>query len=355
MKIIRWLLRHSFLILLIVAVIYGYMFWGNLVGEDTPAGKAISYLSNEFEGVSEFVSATKSKQEKLSQQNSSESGLSEAEPSKAESSDAHEAIPEDDVMAEIEPVSSGTETQLTETQAAEKVVEKSVEKNKFTAPVDGSRRADNAAIEITSESKSENIQENGNVESQVSISHNQNQGHNNTRVKQNTAGVIETTAEPFEDVVATNAQSRSVESNTQATINAVHEETFVSAKIEKQLDNVDRHGRVINPSQQADGIRASWIAARKSFYQRDYVLSEKMYQDVIDNTEDSYDAYGELGNVYLYQRKKEQAAAAYYEAATILVRKGQAIRARSLVGLLHSLDKSKADKLQKLIDDSYQL
>ena len=66
MKIIRWLLSHSFLILLIVVVIYGYMFWGNLFGKETPAGKAIAYLSSEFVEVEEFVNAVKAKQAQLS-------------------------------------------------------------------------------------------------------------------------------------------------------------------------------------------------------------------------------------------------------------------------------------------------
>ena len=66
MKIIRWFLSHFFLILLIVAVIYGYMFWGNLAGENTPAGKALTYLSNEFVEVEEFIAAIKAKQAKLS-------------------------------------------------------------------------------------------------------------------------------------------------------------------------------------------------------------------------------------------------------------------------------------------------
>ena len=67
MKIIRWLLSHTFLILIIVAVIYGYMFWGNLAGEDTPAGKALTYLSNEFVEVEEFIAAVKAKQAQLTE------------------------------------------------------------------------------------------------------------------------------------------------------------------------------------------------------------------------------------------------------------------------------------------------
>ena len=81
MKIIRWLLSHTFLILLIVAVIYGYMFWGNLAGEDTPAGKAIAYLSDEFVEVESFVEAVKSKQAELDNERSSaETPVDMAEP-----------------------------------------------------------------------------------------------------------------------------------------------------------------------------------------------------------------------------------------------------------------------------------
>ena len=151
-------------LLLIVAVIYGYMYWGNLAGENTPAGKAISYLSNEFEEVGEFVAATKLKQEELNQKNSSAPESSEAEllaiqsttagpsiaesskaqlsevESSARSSEAPEPIPENEMVAVNEPVASGTQIQLTDMPATEPAtepaVEQSVENNIFTAPVD---------------------------------------------------------------------------------------------------------------------------------------------------------------------------------------------------------------------------
>ncbi|MBN4063564.1 hypothetical protein JYT79_02160 [Cardiobacterium sp. AH-315-I02] len=454
MKIIRWLLSHTFLILLIVAVIYGYMFWGNLAGENTPAGKAISYLSNEFEGVSKFVAATKSKQESLSQQSSPEIESSGMESSKTESLETDKPSPENDVTAVVESVDSGAqtppietqataETQVTEdvaennnftapadssmpdvadievttensnediadikentrsletnklspendvtavvepsvdgeaqtlpvetqTSAEKQVIEVVAEKNNLTAPVADSDMPDVAAIEVITENSNEaieNIKENTSEDisieqQQVSISYNDNQGHNsqdhnNRRVKQNAAAIIETTAEPLARplniAVAEDVQSMAEPGDVPATINVAQTDNFVTPQIEKQLDNVDKHGKVINSSHQDDDIKANWIIARKSFYQRDYALSEKMYQSVIDNTEDNYDAYGELGNVYFNQRKNELAAAAYYEAAVILVNKGQARRARSLVGLLRSLDKSKADELQKLMESN---
>jgi len=302
MKIIRWLLSHTVLILLIVAVIYGYMFWGNLACDDTPAGKALAYLSSEFDDVSEFVAAVKAKQEKLSQYESAEINPSEApEPSSM-----------NDVPVLAASVDSGTQIQPTEAPA--------VEKNNFTAPVYVNR--------------SENSDYRGVEPQQLSSRY----SHDQAQV-----------------AVKSNASEGAIK------------DTFVSAQIEKQLDNVDGEGRLVDDGlkqdsrqgddrpgdvKQSDDIREIWITARNSFYQRKYDLSEQNYQKVIDGTEDNIDAYGELGNVYFNQGKKEQAASAYFEAAAILVRKGQVNRAQSLMGLLRHLDKAKAGELQKLIDSA---
>jgi tetratricopeptide (TPR) repeat protein len=333
MKIIRWVFSHTFLILLIVAVIYGYMFWGNLAGKDTPAGKALAYLSNEFEEVGEFVAAIKAKQENLSRQ----------ELSAVKSPAAHQPFPEYNVSEVTESVASGTATQPAETQDVEQITEN----NNYAAPVADSSRTASAAIN----DRSEAISENKDIEQQqISVAYSQN----NTAVKQNAAGIIEAFVEP---VVAKNIRSQGKLSKTQfvsdrVDADAATKESFVSTEIEKQLDNVDKSGRLIDDSQQGDTIRTSWIAARKSFYQRKYDESEKNYRYVIDNTEDNFDAYGELGNVYFNQGKNEQAASAYFEAAAILIRKGQVNRARSLMGLLRHLDKSKASELQKLLDSA---
>jgi tetratricopeptide (TPR) repeat protein len=275
---------------LIVVVIYCYMFWGNLAGEDTPAGKAIAYLSSEFVEVEEFVAAVKSKQAELASER----------PSTKESVEvavAPEAAvtPDTEMQADVVPVD----------EAAEQVVQNPVE----PPP--------------------------------VSISY----SHNQMRVKQNSAGVIE--SEASRPVLAM-AESEQPPAPAQA--GSDKNEKFVSAEVEKRLNNVDGKGRVIDPSQKSNSVKDSWITARKSFYQRNYEQSIQSYQEVIDNTEDNFDAYGELGNVYFNQGKNEQAAAAYYEAAAILVRKGQVRRAQSLMGLLRHLDKSKADELQALID-----
>jgi hypothetical protein len=126
--------------------------------------------------------------------------------------------------------------------------------------------------------------------------------------------------------------------------------TFVPAEVNRQLDNISERGEIIDPSQPTGAIRDKWIEARKLFYQRNYALSEQAYKQVIDSTKDNFDAYGELGNVYFKQHKDKEAASAYFEAAAILIRKGQAYRARSLVGLMRHLDKNKAVELQQLLD-----
>ena len=55
MKLIRWLLSNIILIAFVLALTYAYVYWDNLTGEDTPAGKVIAYLSVEYDEVREFL------------------------------------------------------------------------------------------------------------------------------------------------------------------------------------------------------------------------------------------------------------------------------------------------------------
>jgi len=278
MKIIRWLLSHTFLILLIVAVIYGYMFWGNLAGEDTPVGKAIAYLSEEFVEVESFVDAVKSKQAEL----------------------ANERSATEKPVAQAEP-------------------------------------------ELTAEQPiNQNVEQQAIVQQPVNISYT----HNQQPVKQSSMAVSNNEAYSKGAEVTVDAPI-----SPSAAMNATGEK-FIPPEIEKQLSNVDERGKVIDPSQASISVKESWVTARRSFYQRDYDKSIQSYQDVIDNTEDNFDAYGELGNVYFNQGKKQQAASAYFEAAAILIKKGQVNRAQSLMGLLRHLDKTKAEELQALIESA---
>lgn len=307
MKILRWLLGHSLVILLVVAVIYSYMFWGNLVGENTPAGKAIAYLSNEFEGVEEFVNAVKAKQAQLAGKEAP--GLQVAETGGA------------DEYADIAEPAQATEAITTQTVATQTIATEAVNRSIEQRPVS------------------------------ISYSHNQMQ------VKQNSAGVIESKRSHQEKPPLNKTQPvqmAALKNDIKESFITPEVEEQLNKEIEKQMNKADGQDKDVSGSQQSNNrqsnnIRENWIVARKSFYQRNYKLSEQSYHQVIDNTEDNFDAYGELGNVYFNQGKKTQAASAYFEAAAILVRKGQLRRAGSLMGLLRQLDKSKANELQRLI------
>jgi len=300
MKIIRWLLSHSFLILVIVAVIYGYMFWGNLAGKDTPVGKALAYLSDEFVEVREFVDAVKAKQAKLegSQKAATNEQISEAT----------------EVTATPSEQTSGTEAVIS-----------NVEQQPVSITYNNNNRVEQSSVAPEAEAPLAEAAAMAEVQTAQS-------------------------SVDSPDLTKDQIVSNSTQQDTQSEV-AVNEtrEVFVSPDIEKQLDQVDNTGKIVSEPQQSN-VRETWITARKAFYQRNYELSEQSYQKVIDSTEDNFDAYGELGNVYFNQGKNKQAAAAYFEAAAIMVHKGQVNRARSLMGLLRHLDKSKADELQKLID-----
>lgn len=295
MKIIRWLLSHTFLILLIVAVIYGYMFWGNLAGENTPAGKALAYLSDEFVEVEEFIAAVKAKQAQLTEKKSAVTiAKSEQKTEVNNSYIEHSPISSNYNSYNRQPAVVNNNTASSEVEAG------STPDNKSTPVIEEVKQSDDAALM----SRRANI----------------------------TPGYAPATI-------------------TTATAAAASDK-FIPAEVAKQLDNVDEHGKVIDESQQYDAVRSLWITARKSFYQRNYTLSEQSYLQVIGKTNDNVDAYGELGNVYFNQGKNKQAASAYLDAATIMVRNGQISRARSLVGLLQHLDETQAEKLKQLIASS---
>ncbi len=372
MKTIRWFLSHFFLILLVVIVIYGYMFWGNLAGEKTPAGKALAYLSSEFVEVDEFIKAVKARQAQLSteQAPAEAEAAVEAQSDKVQSDSepanvVADSMPSDD-MALDETPEPPPATVISVTEVEETVV---VARNIEQQPVSISyshnqmRVKQNSIGQIESqvETPAQEDQSSASTEPEIQAEADavepepvavRHEAVANVELSPETASQDETeaTAATAADVAAPEIAA----AETAAPETAVTEITdhFVSPKIEQQLNNVDKNGKVINPALKTYAIRDSWVIARKSFYQRKYELSEKSYRDVINNTTDNYDAYGELGNVYFNQGKNTEAAAAYFEAASILVRKGQLGRAKSLMGLLRHLDESKAVDLKKLIDSS---
>ena len=102
------------------------------------------------------------------------------------------------------------------------------------------------------------------------------------------------------------------------------------------------------PMSEAD-IRKLWISAREEYHRGNIEQSIANYRQLIANSSDNYDAYGELGNVYMSRGKYSEAAGAYYQAGAILVKLGQTGRARSLLPMLQRLDRARAEELNQLM------
>ena len=115
------------------------MFWGNLSGENTPVGKAIAYLSNEFDDVGQFVEGVKNKQARLAGTSSNQQQdqtLAAQLESQAEQQLEKQAVTEiDAAMSDVDTANAVVTSEN----------EQSVEKQ--TAASDQQLSQDNASIE----------------------------------------------------------------------------------------------------------------------------------------------------------------------------------------------------------------
>lgn len=105
----------------------------------------------------------------------------------------------------------------------------------------------------------------------------------------------------------------------------------------------------LKPVESSISIGDLWKKARDSFHYRDYETSIESYKQLIARTQDNFDAFEELGDVYKYYGMKKEAAAAYYGAATILVRLGRIDHAADFMKPLTLTDAVKARSLLDLI------
>lgn len=341
MKIIRWFFSHSLLILVIVAVIYAYMYWGNLLGKDTPAGKAVAYLSEEFQDVEEFVNAVKTKQSQLSDAKSSRQAT---ENTNSETSD--EVITGYTQQSGLAETGHRPDnTALEEHQVAQQSLHSSV------PPASVTQRQ---SVPVPAAASWQQLYEDKRQRDSDVVAQNSGGSHSKDWPRPEAwppsgqRGQAEKQHQQmFDPGIPQNNRAAGIPQQVESMRPA---DSFVPEDISEQMDNINARGEVINPSQPGGAVRDAWISARKAFYQRDYNQSEQDYKTVIHSTKDNFDAYGELGNVYFNQGKDKEAAAAYFEAAAILIKKGQVNRARSLMGLLRHLDREKASELQRLID-----
>ena len=275
MKVIRWLLSNIVLIVFVLALTYAYVYWDDLTGEDTPAGKFIAYLSTEYEEVSEFLD---------------EYGLIGDE---AADATATGPAPEAVETATVPQVALPPRQQMQ--PAPQPVPPQAMLQPSVRQPVPVPAERQEPAMRSA-------------------------------------------TRAPFPG---------------QAMMQQAPAGPRMPPRREPMPEPMpmpgDQAGAVEQP---ASTTRELWISAREAYHSGNIDASVRNYRDVIAKSTDNYDAYGELGNVYLSRGSYTEAADAYFQAAAILVRKGEVRRARSLLPMLGRLDRAKAQELNQLINDA---
>lgn len=115
----------------------------------------------------------------------------------------------------------------------------------------------------------------------------------------------------------------------------------------------DRTSRAAPPrparSEMSGETRATWIEARRAFWDQDIAKTEAAYLKLIKDNPDEADLPGELGNVYLAQGRVDDAADQYLEAGRRLLKASNRGRARLLVNDISRLDHAKAEQLRQEI------
>ena len=86
--------------------------------------------------------------------------------------------------------------------------------------------------------------------------------------------------------------------------------------------------------------------ARESYWLRDFDAAEQHYRKLTQIDPDNPDGYGEMGNMYFSQGKWDEAATAFYEAGTRLVKTGHLVQARQMVEVIRGLNGPQAEDLE---------
>jgi len=88
-------------------------------------------------------------------------------------------------------------------------------------------------------------------------------------------------------------------------------------------------------------------AARRAYWSDNAPLAIRHYEALIAAYPNEPDFFGELGNIYYQQGEQERAGQAYYQAALLLLRRGNRERAEDLADLLRSTAPGYAEELSK--------
>ncbi len=295
MKLIRWIFSNIILIIFVLALTYAYVYWDNLTGEDTPAGKVITYLSEEFDEVREYIEVYSGDDEERVAQ------VDATEVEKAGEPAAVVAPPVSVPQVQPPPRRSAPAPEMrppTRPQMPPQAMAP-----EMTPPARPQMPPQMMAPEMTPPERPQ-------------------------MPPQAMAPEMTPPARPQMPPMMPEPPMR--------------REMMPPPPMQKPETK---------PAQPTT-TREIWINARKEYHRGNIEASIKNYKEVIARSSDNYDAYGELGNVYLRQGKRKEAAGAYFDAAAILVKLGQKRRASSLLPMLSRLDSAKAKELNQLLTSS---
>ncbi len=320
-KLFGWLFSNLFLILVVVALCYAYVYWDDPFGKDTPIGKLMAEFPEEVSEAKTFIADV--------------TGMQLDEPGEAEQ--------QTDSAGQGEALSASTDNSAAPAPAA--------------APESNDAEAKTGvADEPVAEAAASVEQQAEVVATDATPSASESSGDSDSSAAQTVAAAEFAPAAEFPDKGV--APSAAVEDETARAQKALVGDVFVPPEVEDALNQLHNDGSVedVVVMQKADKpAEQLFIDARKAFYRRDYDASIAAYKQLIANNKDNFDAYGELGNVYFTKGDMELAAEAYYQAATIMVSQGQNQRAASLIGFLATVDAEKAKKLgEMLVSDEQQ-
>ncbi len=107
-----------------------------------------------------------------------------------------------------------------------------------------------------------------------------------------------------------------------------------------------------DPAAASDDPAVLLTRARRAFWRGDRDAAVAGYKALAEAAPDDPNAYGELGNIYYSDGKWNEAASAYYEAATRLLKDGRSGEAVRLLQIIRGLDSERAAELEKQLQSS---
>jgi hypothetical protein len=333
MKLIRWLLSNIILIAFVLALTYAYVYWDNLTGEDTPAGKAIAYLSVEYDEVREFLD---------SYDFSGDASVDALPPEPA--ADAVETASVPQVMPPTRPQ---TRPPAQQGPMSSQSMQQPVPQQAFTQPQPMRQQQPMQPPQAMMQQRAVPPQ----VMMQPQPSRQPAPQPPAMRQQQpmQPQAMIQQQAEPPQARMQP-PPPRQPPARPGTSPGAMTQEAPAGTQMQQPTPSTGGSAAVAETPKIS--TRELWVSAREEYHRGNLDESIRNYQQVIANSTDNYDAYGEMGNVYLRKGNPGEAASAYFEAASILVKMGQLRRASSLIPMLERLDRAKAEELNQLLSNT---